>query len=378
MRVVRNRGQASTEYVAILLVVAALLAVGAVAVLPGVGERVVETVRTGVCIVGGDVCRSSDAAAAGLEPCVTRARTAREETTLDIAVVRLGEHGEWQLAVQSDGQALVTRLEEDEVGGTAGVGVTFSPVGVEADASVAVVAGFHDGRAWRFPDARSATAFLDRAMDGGPMREPPPPAVSWHAIRGRADGRAEIAVANLARAGLTVSAGNALGLRSEGGRRTLSFEVAVDDPHFAAELPGFPSAAGKQRSWIADVTWEDGAVREIALRAAAGDGDRLEEYTARLDLRDPGNRAVAERLLRPGVSTLGDLRALSRRIRSHGVVEYDDYDVSERRRGFSVASKLGLTLGLTHHRIASERRLVDAVTWVRGGPPQRRFDCLGV
>jgi hypothetical protein len=110
MRVVRNRGQASTEYVAILLVVAALLAVGAVAVLPGVGERVVETVRTGVCIVGGDVCRSSDAAAAGLEPCVTRARTAREETTLDIAVVRLGEHGEWQLAVQSDGQALVTRL----------------------------------------------------------------------------------------------------------------------------------------------------------------------------------------------------------------------------------------------------------------------------
>lgn len=372
-----NRGQASTEYVAILLVVATLLAVAAVAV-PGVGERVVEGVRTGVCIVGGDICRSSDAAAAGLQPCVTRARSSREETTLDIAVVRLGEHGEWQLALQSDGQALVTRLDEEEIGGTAGVGITFSPIGVEADASVAVVAGFHGGRAWRFPDARSATAFLDGAMRDGSMLEARAPDVRWQAIRGHADGRAEVAVANLARAGLTVSAGSALGLRSEGARRTLTLDLGVDDPHFAADLPGFPAAAGKHRSWIADVTFDGSSAREIALRAAAGDGDRLEEYTARLDLRDPGNRAVAERLLHPSLSTLADLRALSARIRSHGVVEYDDYEVNERRSGFSVASKLGLALGLTHHRIASERRLVDAVAWIRGGPPQRRFDCLGV
>jgi hypothetical protein len=374
---VRNRGQASTEYVAILLVVAALLAVAAVAV-PGVGQRVVETVRTGICIVGADVCRSSDAAAAGLQPCVTRARSSREETTLDIAVVRLGEHGEWQLALRSDGQALVTRLDENEVGGTAGVGVTFSPLGVEANASVAVVAGFHGGRAWRFPDARSATAFLDGAMRDGAMLEARAPDVRWHAIRGHADGRAEIAVAQLARAGLTASAGSAIGLRSEGAQRTLTLDLGVDDPRFAAELPGLPAAAGKRRSWIADVTFDGASVREIALRAALGSADRLEAYTARLDLRDPGNRAVAERLLHPGLSTPADLRALSARIRSHGVVEYDDYAVSERRRGFSVASKLGLALGLAHHRIASERRLVDAVAWIRGGPPQRRFDCLGV
>jgi hypothetical protein len=374
---VRNRGQASTEYVAILLVVAALLAVAAVAV-PGVGERVVATVRTGICIVGGDFCRSSDAAAAGLEPCVTRARSSREETTVDIAVVRVGEHGEWQLALQSDGQALVTRLDEDEVGGTAGVGVTCSPVGVRADASVAVMAGFHGGRAWRFPDARSATAFLDGAMRDGSMLASRASDVRWHAIRGHADGRAEVAVADLARAGLTTSAGSAIGLRSEGALKTLTLDLGVDDPRFAVDLPGFPAAGGKRRSWIADVTFEGSAVREIALRAALGSAERLEEYTARLDLRDPGNRAVAVRLLHPGRSTLADLRALAARIRTHGVVEYHDYAVSERRRGFSLASKLGLALGLTHHRIASERRLVDAVAWIRGGPPLRRFDCLGV
>ena len=71
-------------------------------------------------------------------------------------------------------------------------------------------------------------------------------------------------------------------------------------------------------------------------------------------------------------------RALAARIRRHGVVELSGYAVSERKRGFSISSRLGLALGLAHERISSERRLTDALAWVRGGPPQRRFDCLGV
>ena len=113
-------GQAAAEYIAILLVAGALLA-GAAAVaaaVPGVGDRVVAAVRTGICIVGGDLCRTADAAAAGLPPCLTRERGDRQDTTVDIAVVRVGGHGEWQLALRSDGSAVVTRLEENEVGGT--------------------------------------------------------------------------------------------------------------------------------------------------------------------------------------------------------------------------------------------------------------------
>jgi hypothetical protein len=376
---VNDRGQASTEYVAILLVVGALLAAAAaVAAVPGVGERVVATVRTGLCIVGGDVCRSSDAAAAGLAPCVTSARSSRENTTLDIAVVRLGENGEWQLALQSDGQALVTRLDEAEAGGTVGIGVEFSPAGVDADASAAVVAGYHGGRAWRFADARAASAFLDRAMRDGSSGASRAPNVRWHAIGGRTDAQAGVAIANLARAGVSTSANSVIGLRTDGARRTLTLDLGVDEPRFFADLPGFPAASGKRRSWVADVTWEGGAAREIALRAAVAGGDRLDELTARLDLRDAGNRAVAARLLRPGLSKLADLRALSARMRSHGVVELSGYRVSERRRGFSLSTKLGVGLGLSHHRISSERRLAEAVAWVRGGPAQRRFDCLGV
>jgi hypothetical protein len=370
-------GQASAEYVGVLLVVGALLAASAVAV-PGVGERVSGSVRTALCIVGGDVCRSADAAAAGLEPCVTSQRSRRQDTTVDVVVVRLGGHGEWQLALRSDGHAVVTRIEEGELGGALGVGLTFTPAGVQADATASLVARYAGGRAWRFPDARSAGAFLDAAMRDASAHEGRAPDLRWDAIGARAGAEAELALAFLARAGLSVAAGSTIGLLSDGARRTLTLDLDVEDPHAAADLPGIPGPGGTQRSWVADVSWERGALRELALRTATGDDRRLEEYTARLDLRDPGNRAVAERLLRPSPSPPAALRGLAERLRTHGVIERHVYSVAERRRGFGVGGKLGVALGLEHHRIASERRLVDAVAWIRGGPPQRRFDCLGV
>lgn len=370
-------GQAATEYVALLLVVAVLLALTAVAV-PGVGERVVDAVRTAICIVGGDVCRSSDAAAASLSPCVTSARSAREETALEIAVVRLGEHGEWQLTAQSDGQALVTRLDEKEAGATVGVGLSFSPAGVEAGLGAAALARYQGGRAWRFPDVRAASAFLEAAMRDGSVLATRAADVRWHALGGRTLGEAGVAIADLARAGVEASATSALGLRSDGPRRTLTLDLGIAEPHLFVDLPGFPDGPGKRRTWIAEVAWEGGAAREVVLRAADASGARLEEFAGRLDLHAPGNRAVAARVLRPGSSTRANLRALAARIRSHGVIEFSGYEVSERRRGFSVASRLGVALGLSHERIASERRLVDAVAWIHGGPLQRRFDCLGV
>jgi hypothetical protein len=377
----RTAGQASAEYVAILLVIAVVLAGGgaAAAAIPGVGERIGKTVRTGICIVGGDLCRTSDAAAAGLPPCITSQSSRREDTTLDIAVVRLGEHGQWLLALQSDGVAVVTRLEEDAIGGTVGVGLTFSPVGVKASATAAATVGYRSGGAWRFPDAAAARAFLDRAQDDAAVRETRAPDVRWDAITGAGNASAGVAVADLASAGIRTSADGAIGLRRDGARKTLTLDLGAADPGLAVDLPGYPARppAGVH-SVVAEVTWESGTVRELVLRTASAKDDRLEELTGRLDLRDPENRAAAERILRPGTHTPDDLRALARRIATDGIVERAGYTVEERRHGFSVSGRLGVALGLTHQRVTAERRLTDAVAWVRGGPPQRRFDCLGV
>jgi hypothetical protein len=376
----RTAGQASTEYVAILLVVAALLAGGgaAAAAIPGVGERIGKTVRTGICIVGGDLCRTGDAAAAGLPPCITAERSNRQDTTLDIAVVRFGGHGEWLLALQSDGSAVVTRLEENEVGGTVGVGLTFTPAGIEGGASAAATIGYRGGKAWRFADAAAARAFLDGARGDAALQAAREPDMRWDAIAGVSTAAAGAAIADLARAGVTTAADGAIGLRRDGARKTLTLDLGAEDPGFALDLPGFPAPPAGVRSVIAEVTWEAGVVRDLAVRTATSKDGRLEELTGRLDLRDPENRAIAERILRPGAHTPDDLRALARRIATDGVVERDGYTVAERRRGFSVAGRLGVALGLSHERITAERRLVDAVASVRGGPPQRRFDCLGI
>jgi hypothetical protein len=375
----RAAGQASAEYVAILLVVGCVLAAakGTAAAVPGVGSRLVGAVRTGICIVGGDLCRSADAAAAGLAPCVTSARSERENTTLDVGVVRLGRHGEWLLALRSDGGAVVTRLEKDAVGATAGVGVTFSPLRLNASASAAAVIGYQAGRAWRFRDAPAARAFLARAQRDGVVPDAPRAAMRWDALSGSGSASATVALAELASAGVTASSEGALGLRRDGARRTLALSLSAARPAFTSRLLGRWTPPPGARSLVAEVTWEAGAVRDLALRTAATGDGRLEERTALLDLRDARSRELASRLLRPG-RTADDLRALLARVATHGIVERTGYALAEERHGFSVAGRLGVALGLSHERITGARRLTDAVAWVRGGPPQRRFDCLGV
>jgi hypothetical protein len=377
----RAAGQASAEYVAILSVVAAVLvAAGATAAaVPGVGARVVGVVRTGICVVGGDFCRRADATAAGLAPCVTSERSEREDTTVDIGVVRLGEHGEWLLALQSDGTAVVTRLEKDAIGGTAGVGVTFSPLRIDASASATAVVAYQAGRAWRFPHVRAARAFLQRAQREDGLPDPRPADVRWDAIAGSGSAAAGVAVADVANAGVAVAADAAIGLRRDGARRTLALALGARRPGLTFSLPGYSSPAPGARSVVAEVTWEAGAVRDIVLRGASSGDGRIDELIARLDLRDPESRAIAERALRPpGRAATAALRALMRRIATHGTVERRGYEITERRGGFSVAGRLGVALGLAHETVTAERRLTEATAWVRGGPPRRRFDCLGV
>jgi hypothetical protein len=363
----------------VLLVVAVLLAGAATSALavPGVGERVTKAVRTGLCIVGGDVCRDADAVAAGLPPCVTGERATRQDTTLDIAVLRLGGHGEWQLALQSDGGAVVTRLEENEGGGTVGVGLTFSPVGLDASARLVLTAGYRSGRAWRFGDAAEAAAFLEGAMHDASVHEGRAPDIRWDGLAASGGAEVSAAMAGLASAGLDAAAESVIGLRREGARRTLTVDLGSEAPELAVDLPGFPAAPGARASLVADVTWEGGEAVELVLRTASSREERLEEIAVRLDLRDAENRALAERLLVPG-STRDDLRALARRAATAGTVERSGYVTSERRRGISLAGRLGVSLGMSHQRVSSERRLVDAVAWIRGGAPVRRFDCLGV
>ena len=225
------------------------------------------------------------------------------------------------------------------------------------------------------PRARSSTARARRA--GRAARAPD---VRWDALAGRADARGGRGGRGpRARRGSRPAASAVLGLRRDGDRadaharprrstRPRSRSTSRASPPRRAR-----GAASSRRS-----AGSAASPRELALRTRDGRRRPLEEYTARLDLRDPANRALAERAAATGRRRAATCARSRRGSRPHGIVERDGYAVTSERRGFSVAGRLGVALGLAHERITAERRLVDAVAWVRGGPPQRRFDCLGV
>ena len=310
---------------------------------------------------------------------MTSERSKRQDTTLDIAVVRLGGHGEWQIALQSDGGAVVTRLEENEGGGTVGVGLTFSPIGLDASARVALTAGYRSGRAWRFADARAAGAFLEGAMRDSRVQAARPPDIKWHGFAGM--GRAE-ATARDRRVHERRDPGRRGGgdrdaaRRARGGRsRSTSGARRRRSP---STCPASPPHRARRGALVADVTYEDGAPVELALRTATERDGRMEEIAARLDLHDAANRRWPSGCSRPAARAATSRRSPPAR-RPPASSSATATRRRERRRGLSIAGRLGISLGVSHERVQSERRLVDAVAWAARRPaPIRRFDCLGV
>lgn len=375
-------GQAAADYAAVLLVVAAVLAlVGTVAV-PGVGERVVAAVRTGVCIVGGDICRDADAAAAGLPPCVTSARERGTDTTVDVAVLRVGEDHRWSVAVRSDGSAVVTQTDGRALGATVGVGRTFTPVGLDVGLSGDLEAIRESARSWRLPDLGAARRFLAVALGPDPGAvDRRPPDERWQAFgeRGGASVGVEVPVAGSA--GGHVAFEGALGRRTGGGRTTWFFRSTLEDPRAFATLPAW-SSSGPSREALVELTTDRAGPRELLVRTVRARPDRREEVAARLDLRDPEIRAQLGSAL---PAPLGDaapwppalVREVARLAATRGTVERQVYEIDDRSRTFGGSARLIAALGLEHTRVDVRSRLADAAVWIAGSGPHRRVDCLG-
>ena len=144
MGVDREAGQASLEYTGVLALVSAALAAGAIVVgWQTWAARWRSACETGICVVAGDVCRASDAAAAGLSPCTTLERARGGGASVVLASLRLGGGDELTVATRSDGTVLVTEAEDRTVGASAGLGVDASPLGIElgVEGSYELVAG---------------------------------------------------------------------------------------------------------------------------------------------------------------------------------------------------------------------------------------------
>ena len=240
---------------------------------PPLGAKVVAAVRTGLCIVGGDVCRPADAAAAGLAPCLTGERwtaaghDARHRRRPPRRARRVAAR-----ACSPTARATVTRLRGERGRRDRRRGGDVQPARRRgggrgrADARLPRRARRGGSRA-RARRRRSSPAREQRR--GGEAARPP--AVRWHAVTARRRRRGRGGVRATSRApGCDVGAGGAIGLRTEGARRTLTARGRPARPRgSSATCPASaaPRSRPAARRW-SELTWEGGTLRELALRTA--------------------------------------------------------------------------------------------------------------
>jgi hypothetical protein len=377
------------DYAALLAVVAVVFAgAGAATGLGGVPARVAHAVRTGICIVGGDVCRSADAAADGLEPCIVDERSNGGGVTLAIVSLRIGEAGEWTVARRSDGTVLVTHSHDRLVGAGGGVGFELGAFEVGASASLDVA--LSHGEAWELPSVAAAARLLADARAGVQRTAP-----TWRFgdLGEHARGWAGVMGTGVTLTGVEASWTGAAGVRQGRGERTIYIDAGTELTGPGDLLPGPGSSTSRGTSdapggartgpLLLALTRDAHGLRELAFRRVQAGGQRGEvvETVGRLDLRDPVNRAVADRLLRvrlPWPPTVAaDLRAVLMRTVVAGTVERATYDVADRSHEVEVAARLAIELGVETSSLDISRRLVDASAWTRGSPERRRVDCLG-
>ena len=372
-------GQTTAEYAALLAFAgAALAAAGGAVGLGGVATAVADGVRTGICVVAGDVCRASDAAAAGLSPCTLAEHTRGEGLTFTVASLRLGADDEWTAARRSDGSVLITQARTRKVGGTVGIGLEASPLGLDVGVGGKLDYVLGSGRAWEFRDGAAAVEFL-RSEDRDDI-EP-----TWRfgdAGAGLTAG-ADAGAGGIELTQVESTAAAAAGVRAGRGLTTYYIRTRADAFDARVSLPGAnvhldgPAARGA----IVELTRDAAGLRELAFRTA-GPGVRtgqVVETVARLDLRDPVNRAAAEALLAhrlpwaPAVAH--HLRALLRRAVGTGVVERAVYDVRDGSQQLKLEAKFGLALGVDGREVRVDRRLVAASAWTHGSRERQRADC---
>jgi hypothetical protein len=373
-------GQATTEYVAAIALVAAVLALAA----PAVGAPdIVGKLRHALCVAGGDICDARGAARAGLGPCPLRSDTTGHEATATAFSIELGHQLTLTVTPNSDGTVTVVRAATGIAGASTGSGVDLSlgPVAFEAGGSVGLTARVVGARAWVFPSQAAADAFLEHALVNSVRWKRFPPA--WHSVEGSDEVRAALGLSAGSAGhkergelvGVAASGQGALGARIAPGRVvTVYGRATTDGPELS--LPLTPSAGAGRHEWLAEVTLGPEGPREVAFRRADG-GDRVTETVARLDLRDPGNRAVAAPLLRLrfpwGRSPA--LAAVAQRIETHGTIERTVTSVEDDTRGISGSLKGGWKFGGTVKRIRVHRSLVSASART-GGLERQRYDCV--
>ena len=429
------RGQASSDYVGLLALISVVGATSiAVVKPPPIPEAITTTLRHAICLAGGGICTTAEARQAGLAPCVVHVRSDSEEVGAVMAVVRLRRGDVAIFERRSDGGAVVSFLDSNEIGAQAGVGIVLGAIGARGAATAAAGVAFNTGRSYEFASVSQARAFLRRhagaeATAGEALdlarrlspahkgqRLPAPRSVSFEAgswVQLDADLGAALPIAGGRLAGeAQASAGRLLGRRVSGAGTTWYLRVEAGAAARLGAVVGAVGAGGRS-DVVLEVTTKGGRAVSAAvsgsadaggelglyghttdlaslarrLRRAAGGaggtrrGGRSVQARVSLDLTAPDNRdAVAGvldvlRLRVPPADWTARLDALGSRLDADGRIDVSVHRSATTEKVRSAQLALGAGIGLEHVSSGETRELVAAWS-AHGGPLREREDCV--
>jgi len=416
------RGQATSEYVALVLLVAVVLALAAGLTSGGIGGQLLAGLRRGLCAVAGTACPRIQPPGPDLAPCPLERTTRRESLDGAVDFLDLGGSGTLTTVRGSDGRVTVSLIDGSALRGEAGLGLHVSAGGrVGGEVTADLGASFASGRSWTLPSAAAARAFVDRygskATIGGkavdelrsgcsilcdavgwrPHAQLPPPDETYTAQGGLADLKVPLIVATA-----EASGGALVGARTRrDGSSTwfLQLDVAYG---LRAVLGADALSAGRQRQAVVSYSLDaHGHPSQLVIHAVTrtggrvtlggsrgslsgklgGGGQRVTELDGTLDLHDAQNRAAADafvKALKDPLAT-GELTrraaALHQRIADAGIVDRRTYGMTSSAFGLGAKISVGAQLGADFERTQEGMRLLSAETRLPGLPFLPRDDC---
>ena len=429
-----STGQAGADYVGVLAVIGAVVAVSVATISPPpLAASISTAMRHAICVVAGGICTPREARRAGLRPCVVHARSDGDSVGATIAVVRLRRGDTAVVERRSDGTAVVSFLDVNAMGAHMGVGFSVGRVGGQGTASAGAGVSFNTGQTFEFGSLQAARRFLARyageetvvgeglnlARRVSPLHDPrrlPAPrsssyeAGTWGELEADLKVTAPAIGTRLTGRG-DAAAGRLLGRRRSGRRTTWYLRIehsaavglglvvgsvgASADTDVVLEVT---SEAGRPVS--ATVTGVAGVTGEVDLyghsadlgtlarrlrqasggAGGAGRGGMAMQASVELDLTVPGNAAALDgaldvlRLRVPPAELSARLSALGRQLDSDGRIEVAVYRTAASAKERSAQLALGAEIGVEHVKSRETRELVSAWS-AHGGGLREREDC---
>lgn len=410
-----DRGQGTVEYLAVVLLTAAVLAgTATAAAATGAGAEFATAVphqmMRALCIVTRGDCDRDRA------PCDVASSTASSSWSATVAVFRIGHDRVLAVERRSDHTVVVTLTKAPSAGlrtiagASARIDRGRRRLSLGGAATASAVASLGHGTTWVLHDEPTAKALVAALERGDRVRDPDADvrrgeiALSLSGSRNAGTGVSATATA-------TGTARGAAGVRTDHitGTKTYFLDGGADLVLDAsANLRSLRAAAsgeavGSTRLALtvdASGRWVDLAVvatgelsASARLPSSAGpiadalnvptSGGRRWVAEAHLDLNDAGNLAAAEAVLHRLVAVPPRPRAtaaaaaeLARRIDERAVVDLRAYALDRTTDGFAVQAGDGAGFGVSHDSSTEHTRLIAARTRGLDGQWRRRDDCL--